>query len=914
MASFFEDETEISCREAQLLMSPYIVGDASIGRAMGHLRTITELMNERPGDFAGHRGAFEAMQGELRWFTQLHALRIGHEFLPDETVQEMTIVNVWLADIARQGRPSEQAQHHAADAVAHGEQVGAFCWELAFPEVFFAPDGTRRADAGFDAVVGNPPWDKIKPNERELFSDFDPTVWDVQGQARKRLINSLVRDNPAAKDAWEAHEWETKTTAKLLLEGGLYQHQIAVVEGKKTGGDPDTFKFFTERAWQLLRDGGSAGIIVPQGIQSSQGTTGLRRLLLDHCQLQSLVKLDNERFIFPGVHHNQRFNLVVFVRARRTEQVEVAYFSWEPAAILRDLPRDRRRLAVDAELYRELSPEQYTFVELHDQREVDLLRRIYRTFPRLGARLDDTWNVAFESEFHMSGKSYLFRDAARLRLFDSVLHSPHPPVTEAAIGAAVQQDAGGEYWTTQPDVYYSGQPDRFAPAERWVDSRGRVHPIGGIDEERIAYRLTGYVLTGEADDASALPVKPDEKYVPLYEGRMVHQFDHCQKAYIRGSAARAKWQELPWDQKRIVPHFFMAATDTLAVAPTAGHIRPGICLVTGQTNERTTLAGMIPASMGCGHAFAVASFEDGGAQEAQLIVSILNSFTADWILRLQVSNNIGMYHLDGLPTVGRQEGGDRAVMVRNIVQRASRLSATGPELAELWIGDSPWSREVACLDVRERARLRAEVDARVTMLYGLSGGEYARILSTFPLLDQDQPRLPSDCFVRQTNKGEKVEPRGFITRDLALLTFFELTGQEPPTDIVAFFAEAGVDIERNTGPIRDLRGRVDEAMKRGAVAYLPTQYKKCRPEETPFLPPDLPAELVEDQDDHIGEFIVTDPQINSGEPTLAGTRVKAQMVYDLLQQGWTFAQVLESYPHLSAAQVATALRWGDLGA
>jgi len=197
-------------------------------------------------------------------------------------------------------------------------------------------------------------------------------------------------------------------------------------------------------------------------------------------------------------------------------------------------------------------------------------------------------------------------------------------------------------------------------------------------------------------------------------------------------------------------------------------------------------------------------------------------------------------------------------------------------------------------------------------MYGVTPIEYARMLSTFPLMDQDQPRLPGDCFIRQTNKGEKVTPRGFITRDLVLLTFLELKEQDPPTDIVEFFSEAGVDIEKNTGPIRDLRTRVKEATRRGAVAYIPTQYKGWRPQTTTFLPPDLPGPLVENWYGHVNEYVVSDPQINGGEPTLAGTRLKAQMVYDLLMQGWTFTQVLDSYPHLTSEQIAIALRWGDL--
>jgi uncharacterized protein (DUF433 family) len=197
-------------------------------------------------------------------------------------------------------------------------------------------------------------------------------------------------------------------------------------------------------------------------------------------------------------------------------------------------------------------------------------------------------------------------------------------------------------------------------------------------------------------------------------------------------------------------------------------------------------------------------------------------------------------------------------------------------------------------------------------LYGLTAPEFARILSTFPLLDRDQPPLPGDCFIRKTNKGEKVTPQSFITRDLALLTFLELTGQASPRDIVAFFETAGVDIERQTGIIRDLRERVTEATRRGAVAYIPSTGKGFSPQEPVTLPPDLPQELKENWEANLSRWIIQDPQINSGEPTLKGTRIAVKLIADLLNQGWTFAQVLESYPHLTIEQVAVALRWGQL--
>lgn len=886
-----------------------------IRRALGHLDLISKLENDSPGDFRGQRAAFNSMQSELQMFWELHRLRIGKEFLtPENQPRVSEAINRWLAEVAERDRPTDETRGLAESARARGEESGAFCWQLAFPEVFFGADGQLLENPGFDGVIGNPPWDKIKPNERECFGEFDPTVWDLQGQDRKRLIAQLRRENPEADAAWIRHESETKAMSAALLHGGLYHHQIAEVEGKKTGGDPDSFKFFAERAYQLLRNGGRAGIIVPLGLQVSLGCTGLRRLLLDSCLLSVLCKLDNERLIFRGVFHGQKFDLIVFEKGGRTDEIEAAFFSWEAADVLSRFRSDPRYLRIKADLYRQLAPEQYVLAELRDQRDVELLRRIYEQFPRLGEKLEDTWDVSFVREFDMTNDSYLFRDAARLKEMGATLHGRYPPVTETAKGAPFVQEEGGEYWTTPEEGWYESQSQRFSRTERWVDSGGRVHLPKGIPEKKAKHRLTGYVLKDESDDASALPIKPDETYVPLYEGRMVHQFDHCQKGYVSGSGRRAKWSDLTWSRKEIVPHFFVCRRDVEGLNPSSSKDRPGVCLVTGPTNERTSLAGLIPVGMACGHSLATAALSPQNVQADFLLIAVLNSFVVDWVFRLVVSNNIGFYHLHALPFPRNLSSGD---VLDRVDMASSRLCLLTPEVRESWRlmselfpdeFSTPWTPQQASLDPCDRAEIRAGIDALVARLYGLSSYDYGRVLSTFPLLDRDQPPLPGDVFLRMTNKGEKVLPRSYITRDLALLAFFELEGKELPSDIVAFFKEAGIDIERQTGPIRDLRTRVEEATLRGAVAYVPTASKRYNP-EGPYLPPDLPEELRRDWNGSLKNWVVEDPEICGGQPTFAGTRIAVEMISSLLSKGWTFSEVIESYPSLQKEHLAIAFLW-----
>ncbi len=185
------------------------------------------------------------------------------------------------------------------------------------------------------------------------------------------------------------------------------------------------------------------------------------------------------------------------------------------------------------------------------------------------------------------------------------------------------------------------------------------------------------------------------------------------------------------------------------------------------------------------------------------------------LLRLKVTMNVNMFWVHQLPVPRASKVSPR---LGDIFLRAARLTCTTSEFADLWddvaqcYPDSvlaPWRPERAATDPRQRAQLRAEIDALVADLYGLPEADFAYILTTFPLLDRDQPALPG-------------ESKSSITRDLALLELFKLHGIAPPQDVVAFFAAAGAEIGGITGPVRDLAERMRLAREVGAVAYVPS--------------------------------------------------------------------------------------------
>src|SRR4030095_13703207 len=110
------------------------------------------------------------------------------------------LANEWMQDIQDQHRVTAQIRTKASLAIAKGRQLGAFCWELTFPELFFKSD--RRERPGFDAMVGNPPWDKVEPKRKDFFSQFDPAIRDFQGQSLARRIAQLAPPSSEALLRW----------------------------------------------------------------------------------------------------------------------------------------------------------------------------------------------------------------------------------------------------------------------------------------------------------------------------------------------------------------------------------------------------------------------------------------------------------------------------------------------------------------------------------------------------------------------------------------------------------------------------------------------------------------------------------------------------------------------------------------
>ncbi|MEI8095331.1 MAG: hypothetical protein WCG80_14065 [Spirochaetales bacterium] len=349
------------------------------------------------------------------------------------------------------------------------------------------------------------------------------------------------------------------------------------------------------------------------------------------------------------------------------------------------------------------------------------------------------------------------------------------------------------------------------------------------------YQARGYHKVGEfylhPDDearADQYRIVPGGLYRPLYEGRMVHLYDHAQKAYVEGEGRRAVWRTLALGEKHLHSRVYVCATEA---GQTPSDWRIGFCDVTGATNERTTLAALIPPGQLCGNK--VPTLTVGNLDEAVLLTAIMNSVVFDWFIRFRISTTLNAHYLykTPIPTLATL-----APVLPQMREAVLRLSLTTPEFAA-WVPG--WSYTWAETDPWKRAELRATLDVLVASAYGLTTTDFARVLTTFPLLDRDQPALEGDCFVTEGTADDtgavevpwgwvQTKPRSFVTRDLALLTWLRHKGEAVPPDLQGWYRDkVGLDPEGpesrfRIGTFKDLVTRVEMARQRGAVAYVPT--------------------------------------------------------------------------------------------
>lgn len=298
------------------------------------------------------------------------------------------------------GPEQKRAHRVVQSALALAREVRFLHWELAFPTVWSGTNGSRTG--GFDAVIGNPPWDRMKLQEVEWFAERRPEIAKAARAAdRKKMIAALQAGNDPLWAEYTTASDRAEASTRIARECGEYP--------LLSGGDINLYSLFVERAAFLTQENGMVGLLAPSGIAADKGAAKFFRSISTTGRLSALFDFENRKNFFGDIHSNIKFCALVFSKAeKKFNKIRCAFFLEDT----RELKDESRVISLSPIDMLAMNPNTGTLPVFRNQRDANLIAKIYKATPVLVDRRINPprqlWPVRYTTMFHMTNDSGLF--------------------------------------------------------------------------------------------------------------------------------------------------------------------------------------------------------------------------------------------------------------------------------------------------------------------------------------------------------------------------------------------------------------------------------------------------------------------------------------------------------------------------
>lgn len=292
-------------------------------------------------------------------------------------------------------RPPQGPMAAAIDSASHS--VRAFHWPLAFPEVIIG-------NGGFDLVIGNPPWERIKLQEEEFFAAPAPEIANAKNAAaRKKMIAALDETDPPLAAAWAKAVRQSAAESAFMRLSGRYP--LGGV------GDVNTYAVFADHFRQLVTETGRAALILPTGLVDGFTYRKFLGHLLRTKTIVSYFGFENEELLFRHITNKVKFGLLTL--SGTGAPVEQPWFT----AHLRQPTQvhdPERRYALSIEEIEAINPNTLNLPAFRWAKDAKVAAAVHRAAPVLVRRTDDgvenVWDVFFQRMFDMANDASKFLD------------------------------------------------------------------------------------------------------------------------------------------------------------------------------------------------------------------------------------------------------------------------------------------------------------------------------------------------------------------------------------------------------------------------------------------------------------------------------------------------------------------------
>ncbi|MFT4095755.1 MAG: hypothetical protein QM651_01440 [Rhodoblastus sp.] len=280
-------------------------------------------------------------------------------------------------------------------------------WEVAFPGVW-ADWESAEPKGGFDAVIGNPPWDRMKFQEVEWFAERRPEIASATRAAdRKRMVAALLQTADPIVADYEAALARAEGSALVARECGSYP--------LLSGGDVNLYSLFVERALALVKPMGVVGLLTPSGIASDKGASAFFKSVATTGRLGVLIDFENKGIFFEDVHNSFKFCVLVLAGGgRRFNETNCAFFLHS----IDTLDDPERAFTLTPADFAKVNPNTGTAPIFRTRRDAALTTGVYDRLPVLVDRRKtdpvSAFPMRYSTMFHMTNDSHLFVTKAEL--------------------------------------------------------------------------------------------------------------------------------------------------------------------------------------------------------------------------------------------------------------------------------------------------------------------------------------------------------------------------------------------------------------------------------------------------------------------------------------------------------------------
>ncbi|UYP44195.1 hypothetical protein NEF87_000480 [Candidatus Lokiarchaeum ossiferum] len=548
------------------------------------------------------------------------------------------------------------------------------------------PEVFDKKKQGFDLILGNPPWDVIEFKENEFFIGKDLEITQAGNQSKRReLIKSRKNTNHSL---WKTYK---QNYNQLLKEKHFYSQSNFYFYTAK--GKMNLYPLFTEKFSNLLTKQGRLGYIVPSKLITNYFMQDFFNKLVNEKKIISLFDFNNKENLFRGISSQQKFCLISLGNVSKESKF---------------IP-----MAFELEKIEEINPvlnlmEYYNLEDISNQLNLD-------------SKLLLLESNDFQT-FNPNTKTCpIFTNNFTYKIFKKAYKYP----------ILILRDESNNELKNCCNIEISTIFNAASDSNLFIEKK---------DLEKLKVESENKLSGGIWKDDK-------NKYLPLYAGKMVWQYDHRYQGIIKTKAAQRNEKSfaISEEQKKNIqfyniPAYWIKEEDFMANLPKKWNKKWFFAFrdITGSKNERSLVCSIIPFYPS-NHTLPIVYQKEDNEHNAEnlcILIANFNTLIMDYIARQKISSqHMSFYVVEQLPVIPFEKYPTNIKAL--IVNKILKLSYNSLDLEEfakdLNFTENPfiWNEEI-------RLKIKCEIDAIYALLYKIERDELEKIIETFDVLEKKE--------------------------------------------------------------------------------------------------------------------------------------------------------------------------------